>query len=142
MVDLGSIDCVGLFKAYGGTNSTGRLRIYQLNIANNDPVNPYELPEQSPNTPFLVIDVECVSIKDPYNRQSKKEQSGSIDNSLWRVTINGDIEPDKLKLKNYVVVDWAKQRIQGVLNNVSHKHSNRYHLIINTAENVPFSIPS
>lgn len=142
MVDLGSIDCVSLFKTYGGTNSTGRLRIYQLNTVNNDPINPYELPEQSPNTPFLVLDIECVSIKDPYNRQSKKEQSGAIDNSLWRVTINGDIEPDKLKLKNYVVVDWAKQRIQGVLDNVSRKHSNRYQLAINTAENVPFSIPS
>lgn len=141
MVDLGSIDCVGLFKSYGGTNSTGRLRIYQLNPITNEPSNPYELPDTSPNTPFLVLDIECTSIKDPFARQSKREQVGNKDNSLWRVTISGAIEPEKLKLKNYVIVNWAKQRIQGVLDNVTRKHSHRYHLSINTAENVPFLIP-
>lgn len=141
-MDLATINCMELFKAYGGSNASGRLRLYQLNSISNEPDNPYELPSESSTEPFLILDTEVVSIKEPFTKSEKRESAGFIDTSIWRVTISGDIDPNNLKLKSYAFVDWGVQRIKGVLDNVERKHSNRYHLLINVSQNVPFSIPT
>lgn len=141
MGDVTSVNCVDLFKSYGGLNASGRLRIYQLNAITNDVSNPYEFPSENASNPFLMLDTECVSIKNPFSRFSQNNESGISSNSIWRVTISSEIAQDKLLLKNYAIVDWASQRIQGVIDSVVRKHSNRYHLFINTSQNVPFLIP-
>lgn len=140
MVDVTSVNCVDLFKTYGGSNASGRLRIYQLNAISNEPTNPYELPSDNTSNHFLVLETEIVSIKNPFSRFSLNTESGISSNSIWRVTITSNIAQDKLLLKNYAVIDWAGQRIQGVIDSVVRKHSNRYHLFINTSQNVPFLI--
>lgn len=140
MVDITSVNCIELFKSYGGSNSSGRLRLYQLNTVANDVTEPYELPPENANSPFLILETECVSIKNPFSRFSQNSEYGISSNSIWRVTINSDISSDKLLLKTYAVIDWAKQRIQGVIDSVVRKHSNRYHLFINASQIVPFLI--
>lgn len=135
MVDLGSIDCVNLFKSYGGTGSNGILQLYQYTAFTSEPTNPYELP--IPNTPYLLLEAECTSIKHSTKMDSERANVGIINDSLWRVTISGQTDVSKLILRSYAVINWNGLKIKGVLANVERKHSNRFHVFIDTTQNVP-----
>lgn len=138
MIDLGKINCVELFKAFAGTGSTGRLRVFILPELETD--NPYDLP--SIITPTLLLTTECVSIKlQTKGMASESDQSGLVNYSSWKCTVDGSIPPEQLRLGAYAVIDqWNNQVIKGILDQVDRKHSNRYRLTIDTAQNVPFEV--
>lgn len=138
MFDLGKINTVELFKAFAGTGSSGRLRVFTLPELDTD--NPYDLPAVI--TPTLLLTTDCVSIKlQTRGIASDVEQSGVVNYSFWKCTIDGSIAPEKLKHGAYAVIDkWNNQVIKGILDQVDRKHSNRYRLTIDTAQNVPFEV--
>jgi hypothetical protein len=138
MLDIGKLDCIQLFKAFGGTGSTGRLRVFVLPDLDTD--NPYDLPEVI--TPTLLLNTECVSMKlQTKGMASEADPSGVVNYSYWKCTIDGSIPPTKLRLGAYAVIDrWNNQVIKGIVDQIDRKHSNRYRLTIDTAQNVPFEV--
>lgn len=138
MLDLGKVSTISLFKAFAGTGSSGRLRVFTLPELETD--NPYDLPDVI--TPTLLLTTECVSIKlQTKGVASDRESSGLVNYSFWKCSVDGQILPDKLQLGAYAVIDqWNNQIIKGILDQVDRKHSNRYRLTIDTAQNVPFEV--
>ena len=138
MLDIGKLDCIQLFKTFGGTGSTGRLRVFVLPELDTD--NPYDLPEVI--TPTLLLNTACVSIKlQTKGMASEADPSGVVNYSYWKCTIDGSISPTKLRLGAYAVIDrWNNQIIKGIVDQIDRKHSNRYRLTIDTAQNVPFEV--
>lgn len=139
MLDLGKINTIAIFKAFGGTSSTGRLRVFTIPELITD--NPYDLPTLT--TPILLLTAECVSIKlQTRGEANDADPSGLVNYSVWKCSVDGSILPNLLKMGAYAVIDrWNNQVIKGVLDQVDRKHSNRYRLTIDTAQNVPFEIP-
>lgn len=138
MLDIGQLNCVEIFKAFGGSGSTGRLRVFVLPSLDTD--NPYDLPKVI--KPELLLNTECVSVKlQTKGMASEADPSGVVNYSYWKCTIDGSVNPDQLRLGAYAVIDrWNNQTIKGILDQVERKHSNRYRLTIDTAQNVPFEV--
>lgn len=138
MLDLAKINCMLLFKAFAGSEAFGRLRIFVIpELATN---NPYAL--QSHVDPTLLLSTDCVNIKlKKAGNASERDPSGLTNYSFWECTIDGSIPVDSLQLGAYAVIDrWNNQVIKGTLDQASRKHSNRYKLVIDTSQNVPFEI--
>jgi hypothetical protein len=138
MLDLGKINTIELFKAFAGSGASGRLRVFILPELDTD--NPYDLPEVI--TPTLLLTTECVSIKlQTRGVAGDRESSGLVNYSFWKCSVDGQIAPEKLRLGAYAVIDkWNNQVIKGILDQVDRKHSNRYRVTIDTAQNVPFEV--
>lgn len=128
------INCIDIYKGFYGASSIGNLKIYQL-ITLGGSQNPYE---DLPLIPSLVLDTECVSVKSMQGHISR-EDYGINTTQLWRVTINGDVDSEKLILNNYAFITWNNQVIKGVISNVERKLTNRYYLYIDTSATVPFT---
>lgn len=139
MLDLGKINTIAIFKAFGGSSSTGRLRVFTIPELITD--NPYDLP--TVNTPNLLLTTECVSIKlQTRGEANDADPSGLINYSFWKCSVDGEIASNLLKRGAYAVIDsWNNQVIKGIIDQVERKYSNRYRLTIDTAQNVPFEIP-
>ena len=138
MLDLGKLNTIEVFKAFAGSGASGRLRVFVIPELDTD--NPYDLPEVI--TPTLLLTTECVSIKlQTRGMASDRESSGMINYSFWKCSVDGQILPDQLLIGAYAVIDnWNNQVIKGILDQVDRKHSNRYRLTIDTAQNVPFEV--
>lgn len=138
MLDIGKVNTISIFKAFAGIGSSGRLRVFTLPELETD--NPYDLPDVI--TPSLLLTAECVSIKlQTRGVASDRESSGLVNYSFWKCSVDGHIEPNKLILGAYAVIDqWNNQVIKGILDQIDRKHSNRYRLTIDTAQNVPFEV--
>ncbi len=138
MLDLCKVNTIELFKAFAGSGASGRLRVFVLPELDTD--NPYDLPEVI--TPTLLLTTECVSIKlQGRGLAGDRESSGLVNYSFWKCSVDGQIAPEKLRIGAYAVIDkWNNQVIKGILDQVDRKHSNRYRLTIDTAQNVPFEV--
>lgn len=138
MLDLGKINAIEIFKAFSGSGSTGRLRVFTIPELSTD--NPYDLP--TVNAPTLLLTTECVSIKlQTRGEANDASPSGLVNYSVWKCSVDGSISSSLLKMGAYAVIDrWNNQVIKGVLDQVERKHSNRYRLTIDTAHNVPFEL--
>lgn len=138
MIDLGKLNAIELFQAFAGTGASGRLRVFILPELDTD--NPYDLPDTI--TPTLLLTTACVSIKlQTRGVAGDRESSGMVNYSFWKCSVDGQIEPSKLQIGAYAVIDkWNNQVIKGILDQVDRKHSNRYRLTIDTAQNVPFDV--
>jgi hypothetical protein len=138
MLDVGKIDCVSIFKAFAGSGSSGRLRVFV--IPELDTNNPYDLPTVI--IPDLLLNTECVSIKlQTRGMASESDPLGLSNYSFWKCTIDGNISEESLQLGAYAVIDnWNNKIIKGILEQVDRKHSNRYRITIDTSQNVPFEV--
>ena len=123
---------IDVFRSSYGESAIGTLKIYQL--VSNSP-NPYD---DLPLEKTLLLNTSCVSVKTPVKRHSSREDFGIDSAQIWRITINGDTDADKIPLGSYAIVEWLNQNLRGVIVSAERKFTNRYYVYIDTSKNVPF----
>lgn len=123
---------IDVFRSSYGESAIGTLKIYQL-VSSNP--NPYD---DLPLEKTLLLNTSCVSVKTPVKRRSSREDFGIDSAQIWRITINGDTDADKIPLGSYAIVEWLNQNLRGVIVSVERKLTNRYYIYIDTSKNVPF----
>lgn len=126
-------DVVGIFRSTYGESAIGTLKVYQL-VSSNP--NPYD---DLPLDKVLLLETECASVKNPLKGYAPREDFGISQEQIWRITISGGIDVDKIPLGAYALVEWLKQSIRGVIVSVERKLTNRYYVYIDTSKNVPFT---
>mgnify|MGYP000113704983 FL=1 len=123
---------IDVFRSSYGESAIGTLKIYQL-VSSNP--NPYD---DLPLEKTLLLNTSCVSVKTPVKGHSSREDFGIDSAQIWRITINGDTDADKIPLGSYAIVEWLNQNLRGVIVSVERKLTNRYYIYIDTSKNVPF----
>jgi hypothetical protein len=127
------INVIDIFRSSYGESAIGTLKIYQL-VSSNP--NPYD---DLPLEKVLLLNTNCVSVKPAVKGYASREDFGIDSAQIWRVTITGDTDADKIPLGNYAIVEWLNQNLRGVIVSVERKLTNRYYVYIDTSKNVPFT---
>ena len=127
------INVIDVFRSSYGESAIGTLKVYQLGSSS---LNPYD---DLPLEKVLLLNTSCVSITPPVKKYSSREDFGIDAAQIWRVTITGDTDADKIPLGSYAIVEWLNQNLRGVIVSVERKLTNRYYIYIDTSKNVPFT---
>ncbi len=125
-----------LYSQLTAGRATGRLRLVEYPEAITR--NPYEIP--IPSRIQVILDVPVAAIKLINGGQSgDRSPSGNLDAKMYRLMVNRIDNPELFKIGSFAIVNWAEKTIQGVLDRVDPKAvSERFHLFIDAAQNVPF----
>ncbi len=125
-----------LYSQLTANRATGRLRLVEYPEAVTR--NPYEIP--IPSRIQVILDVPVAAIKLINSGESgDRSPSGNLDAKMYRLMVNRIDDPTLFKIGSFAIVNWAEKTIQGVLDRVDPKAvSERFHLFIDAAQNVPF----
>lgn len=129
------LDTRAFYSDHTGTRATGRIRLIEYPEMHNQ--NPYESRYLRPQ---VVLDLRCAAVKlMTQGKAGDRTATGYVDVKMYRCMVNRIDTPDLLRVGLFAVIDWKESVIKGVLDRIDPKSvSERFHLYIDAAQNVPF----